>query len=248
MAQLSAPMSAPMTKRILIVEDDLAIAELQRDYLEIEGFHVTLIHSGLEALKCIENDLDKEYHLIVLDVMLPGVNGYDLLKRIRETNLIPVLMVSARTEDIDKIRGLGLGANDYITKPFSPSELVARIKGQMAMFERLTQSSQPKRELNFSNLTIQHTARRVLVDGKEVSLTATEYDLLYFLASHPDQVFSKETLLDRVWGSDYFGDGATVTVHVGKLREKLSYPGHMETNYFIDTVWGAGYRFNGALK
>ncbi len=241
-------MMTQTVKHILVVEDDIAIAELQRDYLEIEGFQVTMVHSGLEALKCIETSLDAHYHLVVLDVMLPGVNGFELLKRIRELYHLPVLMVSARSEDIDKIRALGLGANDYITKPFSPGELVARIKSQLSMYDRLTQTVLPKHEMHFVGLSILNSARRVIVEGREILLTATEYDLLYFLASNPDQVFSKEVLLDRVWGSDYFGDGATVTVHIGKLREKIAVASKGQTNQFIETVWGAGYRFNGILK
>lgn len=226
-----------MSKHILVVEDEVSIAELERDYLEIEGFQVTLSHTGTEGLALATT---KAYDLIVLDVMLPGINGFEICKQIRDHQQIPILMVSARREDIDKIRGLGLGADDYIAKPFSPSELVARVKAHLATYERLTGGAKPKQSLTLRNLTIQHSARRVSVDDQAVNLTTTEYDLLYFLATHPDQVFSKEVLLDRIWGMDYFGDGATVTVHIGKLRDKIH---KLSGHAFIETVWGAGYRF-----
>lgn len=221
-------------KRILIIEDEVTIAELQRDYLEINGFDVKIAHTGQKGLDLIRSEV---FDLVLLDLMLPEVDGFTVCKKIREIMDIPVLIVSAKKDDIDKIRGLGLGADDFITKPFSPNELVARVKAHMARYERLTGRQTKVKELNIKNLTIQSEARRVLVDQKEIQLTMKEYDILFFLASNPDQVFSKEIMLDRIWGQDSYVDTSTVTVHIGKLREKLP-----ET--FIETVWGAGYRFN----
>ena len=222
--------------RILIVEDEKTIAELERDYLEIEGFSVEIANTGLKGLEMVNRN---EYNLIILDLMLPGMNGFDLCKKIRENHNIPLLMVSSKKEDIDKIRGLGLGADDYITKPFSPSELVARVKAHLAIYNRLV--GQPKeQELLIRSLKIIPKSRRFYLNNEEISLTTTEYDLLYYLATNPDRVFTKEQLLDRIWGMDYFGDGATVTVHIGKLREKIDK--HI-SRPFIETVWGVGYRF-----
>lgn len=233
-------------RKVLIVEDDQAIAELERDYLEVHGYEVTLRADGNEAL---EEALEQEYDLIILDVMLPGMDGFDLLRRIRETKFIPVLMVSARKEDIDKIRGLGLGADDYVTKPFSPSELVARVRAHLERYDRLTGVAvgagappiRKPRELNIHGLVIQVDARRVTLHGKEVSLTAKKFDLLLFLAENPDRVYSKDALLDKVWGIENFGDSATVTVHVGKIRDKIQKD--PSQHQFIETIWGAGYRF-----
>lgn len=233
-------------RKILIVEDDQAIAELERDYLEVHGYEVTLRADGRQAL---EEALEQAYDLIILDVMLPGMDGFDILRRVRETKFIPVLMVSARKEDIDKIRGLGLGADDYVTKPFSPSELVARVKAHLERFDRLTGAAagagsspvRKARELNIRGLTIQIDARRVTLDGQEIAMTAKEFDLLLFLAENPDRVYAKEELLDKVWGIDHFGDSATVTVHVGKIRDKIQKD--PAKHQYIETVWGAGYRF-----
>lgn len=230
-------------RRVLIVEDDQAIAELERDYLETHGYEVTLRADGKQAL---EEALEQEYNLIILDVMLPGMDGFDLLRRIRETKFIPVLMVSARKEDIDKIRGLGLGADDYVTKPFSPSELVARVKAHLDRYDRLTGAAagagiRKTRELNIRGLVIQAEARRVRLHGEEIPLTAKEFDLLLFLAENPDRVYSKEALLDKVWGIEHYGDSATVTVHIGKIRDKIQTD--LTKHQYIETVWGAGYRF-----
>lgn len=235
-----------LKRKVLIIEDDQAIAELERDYLEVHGYEVTLRADGKEAL---EEALEQAYDLIILDVMLPGMDGFDILRRIRETKFIPVLMVSARKEDIDKIRGLGLGADDYVTKPFSPSELVARVRAHLERYDRLTGGAvgagalpiRKSRELNIHGLMIQVDARRVTLHGKEVSLTAKEFDLLLFLAENPDRVYSKDALLDKVWGIEHFGDSATVTVHVGKIRDKIQKD--PSQHQFIETVWGAGYRF-----
>jgi DNA-binding response OmpR family regulator len=221
-------------KKILIVEDEVSIAELERDYLEISGYAVELVHSGQKAVTMIRSN---PYDLIILDLMLPEIDGFSIIKAVRNDVDVPILMVTAKKEDIDKIRGLGLGADDFITKPFSPSELVARVKAHLARYERLTHGGVKKKEVTIRNLTIQLDARRVLVNNKEVNLTTKEYDILVFFANNPDQVFSKEIILDRIWGLDSYVDTATVTVHIGKLRDKIP-------DGFIETVWGAGYRFN----
>lgn len=230
-----------MSKKILIIEDEITIAELEKDYFEIEGYQADIAGTGLIGLDLIQKN---HYDLVILDLMLPGMNGFEVCKKIRENFTLPVLMVSARKEDIDKIRGLGLGADDYITKPFSPGELVARVKSHLAMYDRLVALSAPKREISIRNLKIMPESRRVYLDEKEINLTATEYDLLLFLAENPDRVYSKEMLLNKIWGQDYFGDGATVTVHIGKLRDKIDRPNNKRFPAFFETVWGAGYRFN----
>ena len=228
-----------MAKQILIVEDDKSIASLQKDYLEINGFEVHLEHSGSSGL---QEALKDNYDLIILDLMLPEIDGFEILKRIREELEVPVMMVSARKEDIDKIRGLGLGADDYMTKPFSPNELVARVKAHLGRYERLmSATSTIGNELSIRGLTIILDSRRVYIGGEEVYLTTKEYDLLLFLAKNPDRVFSKEHLFDSVWGMDNFGDISTVTVHIGKIREKIE--ADSSNPQYIETIWGAGYRF-----
>jgi two-component system, OmpR family, response regulator len=227
-------------KRILIVEDDLSIAELQRDYLELSGFEVKIINDGETALKEIRSD---NYDLIILDIMLPKINGFDILKSIQDTKDIPVLMVSARKEEIDKIKGLSLGADDYITKPFSPGELVARVKSHLQNYERLKNKYNSKSRSNtlvIRGLEINRDSRQVFVNGSEVSLAQKEFELLVHLAQNPNRVFGREELFERVWGLDALGDNATVTVHIGRIREKIeSNPSEPQ---YIETVWGAGYR------
>lgn len=227
-------------KKILIIEDDRKIAELERDYLEINDFQVTLAADGDTGLSFAVND---SFDLIVLDLMLPGVDGFTICKRIREKKETPIIMVSAKRDDVDKIRGLGLGADDYMVKPFSPAELVARVKAHIARFERLT--SQEKREQHYiieiNGLQIDKDARRVYLGGAEIALANKEFDLLLFMAENPNIVFNKETLFERVWGLDAVGDTTTVTVHVNRLREKIE-TDNREPRY-IETVWGAGYRF-----
>ncbi|MGO0058897.1 response regulator transcription factor [Brevibacillus fluminis] len=227
-------------KRILIVEDEASIAELQRDYLEISGYRVDLENTGNSGL---ERALADDYDLLILDVMLPEVDGFEICKQVRSKKDIPILMVSAKKEDIDKIRGLGLGADDYISKPFSPSELVARVKAHLARYERLIGGQTVKKEeISIRGLTIDKASRRVFVNGKEGSFTTKEFDLLVFLASNPNIVFSKEHLFERIWGMDSMGDVTTVTVFIRKLREKIeSDPSNPQ---YIETIWGAGYRFN----
>lgn len=227
-------------KRILIIEDDRSIAELERDYLEIAGFAVEMAFDGQTGLEAAAN---QNFQLILLDVMLPGINGFELCKQIRQKTDVPILMVTAKNEEIDKIRGLGLGADDYIVKPFSPSELVARVKAHLSRYERLIRKSQPADDIHIRELHINRASRQVFVGDKEVALTAREFDLLAFLAMHPNQVFSKEQLFERIWGLDALGDTATVTVHIRKIREKIeSDPARPQ---FIETVWGAGYRLKG---
>lgn len=229
-----------MHKKILIIEDEITIAELERDYLEINGFEVSIENNGLKGL---DNALNNQYALIILDLMLPEMNGFDICKKIREKSNVPVLMISAKSEDIDKIRGLGLGADDYMTKPFSPNELVARVKAHINRYERLQYSGGISRpDISIGSLRINIEARRIYANEIEISLTVKEYDLLLFLASNPNRVFSKEQLFDKIWGIDNYGDIATVTVHIGKIREKLEKASPQ--NSYIETVWGAGYRFN----
>jgi DNA-binding response OmpR family regulator len=227
--------------KILIIEDDAAIAEIERDFLEINGFETVIESNGIKGM---ERALNGGFDLILLDIMLPGKSGYDICKSIREKIDIPILMVTARTGDIDKVRGLGLGADDYISKPFSPTELVARVKTHIARYERLTKNSlvTPEvKEIDMGWLVLNSGTRRVMVFGREISLANKEYELLYFFASNPEMVFSRERIYDQLWGENMYGDLKTVTVHIKRLREKIerdpANPRH------IQTVWGAGYRF-----
>ena len=228
-----------MASHILIVEDDKSIAELLRDYLEINGMTTEMALTGPAGL---EKALAGSFDLVLLDIMLPGMDGFEVLRRIREERETPVLLVSARREDIDKIRGLGLGADDYITKPFSPGELVARVRAHLARFQRLTGNG-VKREgiVQLRGLSVDPDARSVMVEGRPVALTVKEYDLLLFLMRNPNKVFSKDVLFDRIWGMEAYGEAATVTVHIGKLREKIETD--PKNPQYIETVWGAGYRF-----
>ena len=226
-------------KKILIIEDEKSIAELERDYLEINGFSVTIEFSGESGLK---RAMSEAYDLIILDLMLPKIDGFEICRQVRSEKDIPILLVSAKKEDIDKIRGLGLGADDYITKPFSPGELVARVKAHIARYERLMDKKEAKSEsIIIRGLKIDKGARRVYVNNAEVFLTTKEFEVLLFLAQNPNRVYKKEELFDRVWGMDAMGDMATVTVHVNKIREKIE----LDTSnpQFIETIWGAGYRF-----
>jgi DNA-binding response OmpR family regulator len=228
-----------MKKRILIIEDEVTIAELQRDYLAIDGYDVQIEKTGDGGLAKAKKEA---FDLIILDLMLPNIDGFEICRKIREVKNIPVLMVSARKEDIDKIRGLGLGADDYITKPFSPSELVARVKAHIARYERLVGSKEKKNTaINIRNLVIEKDSRRVWLENSELVLTGKEFDLLLFLAENPNRVFSRDELFDKIWGMDACGDISTVTVHIKKVREKIE----MDTSkpQYIETIWGIGYRF-----
>ena len=225
--------------KILIIEDEESIAELEKDYLELSGFEVDIEHNGEDGLK---KALSGDYDLFLLDLMLPGVDGFDICKEIRTAKNTPVLMVSARKDDIDKIRGLGLGADDYITKPFSPSELVARVKAHLARYERLIGSGTKENEIiEIRDLKIDKSARRVWVRGEEKTLTTKEFDLLAFLASHPNKVFTKAELFREIWEMESVGDIATVTVHIKKIREKIEL--NTAKPQYIETIWGVGYRF-----
>ena len=225
--------------KILIIEDEVSIAELEKDYLELSGFEVDMEHSGDTGL---EKALKKDFDLIILDLMLPGIDGFEICRRIREKKNIPVLMVSAKKEDIDKIRGLGMGADDYITKPFSPSELVARVKAHLARYERLIGSVVRSNEIiEIRGLKIDKTARRVYVNGEEKAFTTKEFDLLTFLAENPNHVFKKEELFNKIWDMESLGDIATVTVHIKKIREKIEL--NTSKPQYIETIWGVGYRF-----
>jgi len=227
-----------MIRTILIVEDDESIAAVERDYLSASGFGVDIADTGTAGL---EKGLSGQYSLVLLDLMLPGIDGFTVCRKLREKLDIPILMVTARQEDIDKIRGLGTGADDYIEKPFSPGVLVARIKAHLARYERLKGTVRPPAELRFHGMTIHTDTHRVYAGGREVELKNKEYELLLFLAANADTVFTREELYERIWGLDASGDSATVTVHINRLREKLEEdPAHP---VYIETVWGAGYRF-----
>lgn len=227
-------------KKILIVEDDLSIAQLQKDYLELSDFEVTICTDGVQGLNTLK---EKEFNLVILDVMLPKLDGFSILKSIQEDKDIPVLLVSAKKEEIDKIKGLSLGADDYITKPFSPGELVARVKSHIQNYERLKSkfTEKPKNNIiTIRGLQINKDSRQVFINGKEINLAQKEFDLLLYLAENPNRVFSREELFEKIWGFDSLGDTATVTVHVARIREKIeSSPSNPQ---YIETVWGAGYK------
>lgn len=225
--------------KILIVEDEVAIAELEKDYLELSGFDVVMQHTGDAGLKAA---LNEDFNLIILDLMLPNVDGFEICKKVREKKNTPIIMVSAKKEDIDKIRGLGVGADDYMTKPFSPSELVARVKAHLARYDRLVSNSKNNNNvIEIRGIKIDKTARRVFVNGEEKPFTTKEFDLLTFLAENPNHVFTKEELFKEIWDMDSIGDIATVTVHIKKIREKIE----LDTSkpQYIETIWGVGYRF-----
>lgn len=225
--------------RILIIEDESAIAELERDYLELSGFQVQVANDGQTGLN---QALNEEYDLIILDLMLPNVDGFEICRRVRMEKNTPIIMVSAKKDDIDKIRGLGMGADDYMTKPFSPSELVARVKAHMARYERLVGSAMEENKvIEIRGIKIDVTARRVWVNGEEKSFTTKEFDLLTFLAAHPNHVYTKDELFSEIWDMESIGDIATVTVHIKKIREKIEFD--TSKPQYIETIWGVGYRF-----
>ena len=225
--------------KILIVEDEVAIADLEKDYLELSGFEVMLEYTGDAGLKrALEEDID----LLILDIMLPNMDGFDICKEVRQKKDIPIIMVSAKKEDISKIRGLGFGADDYMTKPFSPSELVARVKAHLERYQRLVGSARKINDvIEIRGLKIDKTARRVWVNGEEKTFTTKEFDLLSFLAENPNRVFTKEELFREIWDMESVGDIATVTVHIKKIREKIEY--NNAKPQYIETIWGVGYRF-----
>lgn len=224
--------------KILIIEDDADIAAIERDYLEVENFTVDIASNGVTG---VEKGASGGYDLVLLDLMLPGMDGFSVCRKLRESVDIPILMVTARREDIDKIRGLGLGADDYVEKPFSPSVLVARVKAHLARYRRLTGPEEVKSEITLGGIRLNTDTHRVYVDGSEVELKNKEYELLLFLMLNVDTVFSREQLYERIWGLDAMGDNATVVVHINRLREKIEKD--PSTPRYIQTVWGAGYRF-----
>ena len=225
--------------RILIIEDEEAIADLEKDYLELSDFEVIIENAGDTGLA---RALSEDFDLVILDLMLPGMDGFEVCKSIREEKNLPIIMVSAKKDDIDKIRGLGLGADDYMTKPFSPSELVARVKAHMARYDRLVGSNQKVNDMiEIRGLKIDQTARRVYLDGEEKIFTTKEFDLLTFLAENPNHVYTKEELFREIWDMDSIGDIATVTVHIKKIREKIEFD--TTKPQYIETIWGVGYRF-----
>ena len=225
--------------KILIIEDEAEIADLEKDYLEINEYNVTIENAGDTGLS---RALQEDYDLVILDLMLPGMDGFEVCKKIREVKNIPIIMVSAKKDDIDKIRGLGLGADDYMTKPFSPSELVARVKAHLSRYNRLVGSQSNENDIiEIRGIRIDKTARRVYIDGEEKAFTTKEFDLLTFLAENPNHVFTKEELFREIWDMDSIGDIATVTVHIKKIREKIEYD--TAKPQYIETIWGVGYRF-----
>lgn len=225
--------------KILIIEDEEAIADLEKDYLELSDFEVTIENNGEVGL---ETALAGDFDLIILDLMLPGMDGFEVCKKIRIEKNVPILMVSAKKDDIDKIRGLGLGADDYMTKPFSPSELVARVKAHMARYDRLVGTNHKVNDIvEIRGIRIDKTARRVYINGEERNFTTKEFDLLTFLAENPNHVFTKEELFREIWDMDSIGDIATVTVHIKKIREKIEFD--TAKPQYIETIWGVGYRF-----
>lgn len=225
--------------KILVVEDEQEIAELEKDYLELSGFEVEIANTGDLGLK---RALSGEFSLVILDIMLPKVDGFEICRHIREEKNIPVIMVSAKKDDIDKIRGLGLGADDYMTKPFSPSELVARVKAHLARYDRLIGSGKKENQMiEIRGIKIDKTARRVYINEEEKAFTTKEFDLLCFLAENPNHVFTKEELFKEIWDMESIGDIATVTVHIKKIREKIEI--NTSKPQYIETIWGVGYRF-----
>ncbi|MCL2023600.1 MAG: response regulator transcription factor [Oscillospiraceae bacterium] len=229
---------------ILVIEDDESIAMLQRDYLEANGFKVSITSDGTQGLHKLE---EEDFDLVLVDLMLPGLDGFELCRRIRREKEIPIIIVSAKREDIDQIRALGLGADDYVTKPFSPQQLVARVKSHIARYERLTNisnvSDDAMRVIHIHDIKIDCAARKVWCRGNQVALTNKEYELLVFLVNNPDVVFSKTELFDRVWDVNSYGDTSTVTVHINRIRDKIE--SDITQPQYIETVWGVGYRFRG---
>ena len=226
--------------KILIIEDDLSIAELENDYLQMSGFECDIATDGETGLNMAKAE---DYALIIVDIMLPGRDGFSVCKEIRKEKDIPIIFLSAKSDDIDKVRGLGLGADDYMTKPFSPSELVARVKSHIQRYEKLISRGAEKKKdiIVIRGLKIDKNAHRVYIDEEEVAMPVKEFELLLFLAENPNIVFSKERLFDRIWGMDAMGDVSTVTVHIQRIRDKIDR--NQSGNKYIETVWGAGYRF-----
>lgn len=227
--------------KVLIVEDDLNISTLEKDYLEANYLYVETATDGETGLQMA---LEKDFDLVLLDIMLPRLDGLEVCRKIRERKDIPILLVSAKKEDLDKIKGLGFGADDYIVKPFSPSELVARVLAHIRRYNRLTTKEEHHENtevIEIDNLKLDCNSRRASINGTEILLTNKEFDLLYYLAANPDTVYSKEKLFDEIWHYDPIGETSTITVHVNRIRDKIKEV-DPEADY-IHTVWGKGYRF-----
>ena len=227
-------------KKILIIEDDYSIADIEKDYLEINGYEVEVVYDGLKAMaKFDEFNPD----LVILDLMLPGKDGYELCYEMRSKKEVPIIMVTAKNTVSDKVLGLGLGADDFVTKPFDPSELVARVKAHLTRYDRLVNvsTSKDKDIITIGDLKINTKSREVFKNNQEIKMPVKEFELLYYLASQPNVVFSKEKLFEDIWGFDYLGDSATVTVHINRVREKVE--DNPSKPKYIETVWGAGYKF-----
>lgn len=230
-------------EKILIAEDDRRIAQLEQDYLESNGFATAWVGDGTQVIPALKSD---HYDLVLLDIMLPGCSGYDICRTVRDEIDIPILMVTARSEAVDVIRGLGLGADDYITKPFDPSQLVARVRSHLKRYARLTggkaKTSDSSERLTIRDVVIEPRTWKVWKHGRELKLPNREFELLRFLAQNPNIVFFKEELFEKIWGYDYISDAATVSVHINRLREKIE--DDARNPKIIETVWGAGYRLN----
>ncbi len=229
-----------MNEKILVVDDEKEIAELIKDYLSASNYSVTVAHDGEEALKCFNSE---KFSLAILDIMLPKKDGFSLLKTIRAQSNIPILLVSAKKEDTDKIVGLGLGADDYITKPFSPRELIARVQSQLRRFTELSYNQNKKEILKFNGLTIDLSAYTITLNDEVIPFSVKEFEILYYLASNANQALSREKIFEEIWGYDDYGDINTVTVHIRKIREKIEKDPSAPT--YIETVWGVGYKFKG---
>ena len=231
-------------RRILIVEDDADISMVEEAYLEAAGFETRIVTDGTGISSLIKKE---EYDLILLDLMLPGKSGYEICREIRDEVDVPILMVTARTESVDKVRGLGLGADDYISKPFDPAELVARVNANLRQYERMLQrlpreKKEEPEEIIIQDLRILVNSWKVYKGEKEIKFPNREFELLKFLAMNPNIVFSKEQLFEKIWGYDYVGDSATVMVHINRIREKIE--DDSKNPRILETVWGAGYRLN----
>ncbi len=221
--------------KVLIIDNDMETAELASDYLQISGFECEFASDGESGLAMAKG---ADYALVITEVSLPARDGFSVCKELRAEKDIPIIFLSARCDEVDKVRGLGIGADDYITKPFSPAELVARVKAHISRYEKLTSRTE-RDTLLIRGLKIDKNAHRVYIDDEEVMMPVKEYELLLFLAENPNIVFSKERLFDRIWGMDAMGDVSTVTVHIQRIRDKID----KREDKYIETVWGAGYRF-----
>lgn len=229
-----------MNEKILVVEDEKEIADLIRDYLSASNYKVIIANDGEKGLELFESEKPQ---LTILDIMLPKKDGFEVCRTIRSKSNIPILMLSAKKEDTDKIIGLGLGADDYITKPFSPRELIARVQSQLRRYTELSTNQEKKEILSFNGLEIDATAYTITLDNEIVPFSVKEFEILHYLASNANQALSREKIFDEIWGYNEYGDINTVTVHIRKIREKIEKDPSRPS--FIETVWGIGYKFKG---